>query len=319
MVGVGLAVGLIGAAAAGGLAHRWGLRSGFVDVPDDQLKTHSGSPVPLGGAALMIGVHGGMAAAGVFDVALFLATVMVFLVGIVDDWRGLSPVVRLVGMTGAGAVFASLSDQVIGGLPILTTVLLVMLAVNAVNLLDGLDALAGSVTTIAFLGLAVFAAVQNVANPWMILIVSAALLGFLVWNLPPARLYLGDNGAYVIGLLLVWAVVEAGSDWPSSWVGAALIGVPFLDMAVTVARRLKRGLPLFAGDRDHTYDRLRSRGFSLGAVALVFSGAQAVWMALLIGLVFAIGDRVAILTAIAIGLALVIFEVARAEPAPAKE
>lgn len=313
VVGLGVAVGLIGAVVTGGLVHRWGLRSGFVDRPDDYLKTHTGTPVPLGGFSLMVGVHGGMAMAGFFDIGLFFATAIVFAIGLLDDWKEIPPFVRLAGAATAGIVLVLLSNDVTGGIAGLAVVLLVVLTVNAINLLDGLDSLAAGVSAVAFVGLAVYAGVQGVSGVAALLIAPAGLLGFLYWNLPPARLYLGDNGAYVIGVLLVSAVLSAGADLPTSLFAVALIGVPFLDLAATVVRRVIARKPLFVGDRDHSYDRLHMLGVSPAKIGVKFAVAQGLWAAVLIIISLVLGPWLSVFFALVVGvIVIVVFSAALA-------
>src|SRR5690606_20911231 len=126
----------------------------------------------------------------------------------------------------------------------------------------------GSVATVVLVGLAGLSWVLG-GDPswWLPLVGAAALVGFLVWNLPPARLYLGDGGAYVVGVTIAWSVLRAADDWPTALVAVALVGVPFLDLGVAILGRLVARAPVFAGDRSHTYDRLHARGWPVGRVA----------------------------------------------------
>ena len=191
-------------------------------------------------------------------------------------------------------------------LEVLFWVAVAMLAVNAVNLLDGLDALTGSVTAVAAFGLGLFAVAQGVADPWAVLALAGALVGFLYWNIPPARLFLGDNGAYVVGLALVWAAMRASPGRSASLVAAAIVGVPLIDLAVTVVRRVVTRAKVFAGDRDHTYDRLHQAGVTAGAIALLFAAAQALWSVGLVTVSVRMGDRAAVVTAAIAGLVIVV-------------
>lgn len=302
MAFLGFGVAVAASLAVGWLAIVLGKRLGFVDRPDDGLKPHEGSPVPLGGVGVLVGLHVGMVVSGLFDPGLLLATLLIWTVGLYDDMRSISPWLRLAAAGAAGVVLVATTEHVVW--PI-AWVVVVMVAVNSINLLDGLDALAGSVTTVAALGLGWFALVQGVADPWAATMLSGALLGFLFWNLPPARLFLGDNGAYAVGVALAWAAMRASPGRSAALVAVALIGVPILDLAVTVVRRVLSRAELFAGDRDHTYDRLHQLGMSAGVVAILFAGAQLLWMAGLVTVSAQAGIRSAVVTA-ALGGAVIV-------------
>jgi UDP-GlcNAc:undecaprenyl-phosphate GlcNAc-1-phosphate transferase len=240
-------------------------------------------------------------------------------VGVVDDRRGLGPIVRLGAFAGAGLILALPNDRIATTMSVLAAVALVMVTINAVNLFDGLDGLAGSVVAVAALGLTSMAAKQGLAVPWAGVVVAAALVGFLLFNLPPARLFLGDNGAYVAGTTLAWLALRVSEDWSAGAVALAAIGVPVLDLTVTVVRRLRAGAPLFGGDRDHTYDRLHRRGWGPGPVTAVFAAGQLVWSAVVVGTAVMVGDRPAAVVAAVLGLVVVVWfgiRAGRSEPAP---
>lgn len=304
MVFLGTAAALLIALIVGGLAVRYGARSGFVDRPDGDLKPHEGSPVPLGGLGLLVGVHVGLALAGAFDLSLLLATSLVWLVGLIDDARGLSPTSRLLGMMAGSLVLIGFSERNFEPEVAVFWFVAIVVVINAVNLFDGLDALAGTVSIVAILGLAIFGSAQGVPGPWVPMVIAGALLGFLYWNRPQARLYLGDNGAYVLGVLLAWAALSAGEDRMGGVVAVALVGVPLIDLAITVFRRGLSGAPLFSGDRDHTYDRLHDNGLPEKTVALSLSVLQALWIALVIAVAVLFGDLPAAITALAVGVGL---------------
>lgn len=307
-------------AAVCGLALLAGRRFGIFDRPDEDLKPHRGLPVPLGGLGVLVAVHVGLAMAGAWDAALFVATVAVWTLGLVDDLIGLPPWVRLLGIALSGVALAVLADQPIGLVGGLAAVGLVLVTVNAVNLLDGLDGLAAAVSALAAVGLAGFAALQGLADPWSPVILSTALVGFLVWNFPPARMFLGDNGAYVIGVALAWAALRASDgDWQAGLTAAALIGIPLIEMAATIIRRSMRRVALFGGDRDHSYDRLHRGGRSVAGVTAFFVLAQGIWSLLVLALAALTGNQVAWVGAIVVGTAVVLFYELRRETVPEPE
>lgn len=297
-----VAAGAATALTVGGLAVKLGSRWGIVDVADQHLKVHTGSPVPLGGAAVLAGAHVGLAVAGLFDPGLFIASLFIWAVGMIDDLRGLSPLVRLVGALGAGVLLVIISFSSTEVFQIGFWVVAVVVAVNAINLFDGLDALVGSVTTITFLALAWFTVVQHAGELVAGVILAAVMLGVLFWNRPPARMFLGDNGAYVVAMLIVWSAEQASPDFGAGVVAMSLLGMPLIDLGSTVLRRRLSGSPLFSGDRDHTYDILHKRGMGMGRVAVVFLVLQAVWVTIIVVVSEFAGDRIAAGVALALGV-----------------
>jgi len=289
--GIQLVVTLVGvvviAWAVGWAMIALGSRTGLVDRPDDDLKLHEGAVPPLGGLAVFAGVLAGSVALGQLDIGLGAAAILVVGVGLVDDVGTLSPRLRLVAELIAALLFVALSPAIDGyGFgSVALIVLIAVVAMNAVNLIDGIDGLAGSVSAITAVGLALLA-VQQAGVPEIAAVTAAALFGFLLWNRHPARLFLGDNGAYLTGLLLVYGIARAapGGAVPDVLLGVAMLGMLLIDLAVTVLRRLRAGRPLFAGDRSHTYDQLRLRGSSTPRVTTVFAVVQSILVLAVLGI-----------------------------------
>ncbi len=150
----------------------------------------------------------------------------------------------------------------------------VVLLVNAFNMLDGLDALAAGVALVAAAGDAVL--LRGDARS-IALAVAGALAGFLWWNRPPARVYLGDAGAYLLGAVLVLLLASAWRPGESAGVGfgaLALVALPVIETGLTVTRRLRAGHPLFEGDRGHVYDQLVDRGWSVPRASVAFASVE---------------------------------------------
>jgi UDP-GlcNAc:undecaprenyl-phosphate/decaprenyl-phosphate GlcNAc-1-phosphate transferase len=133
---------------------------------------------------------------------------------------------------------------------------------NAVNMVDGMDGLAGALAVISGLGMAAVILVTDRQEAFA-LVVAGAALGFLIHNLPPARLFLGDNGAYFLGAALSIAVLAAGRTIPALAGRASCLGLFLLDLVLAIARRAIGRTPLLPGDRGHFYDQLLARGFSV--------------------------------------------------------
>lgn len=255
----------------GALAIRRGAAWGYVDVPDDELKPHVVPAVPLGGVGVFLGVHSALLVSGNLDGWLLAGTTILLGLGLADDRLDLNPVVRLGVETlagivlGLGAAGASWHAALIA--------ILVVVAVNAVNLFDGLDGLAAGAGVFAALGVS-WLAMVGLGSPTFGLILAAALVGFLRWNWHPAHLFLGDNGAYVLGGLLAYGIASVASGSVELMVEAGILGVFLLDLVVTVLRRASRGNALFGGDRMHLYDRLAAAGLAIPVVVGIAVATQ---------------------------------------------
>ncbi len=303
---VGLVLALAVALAVSAAALRLGPRLGYLDVPDDPLlKAHQVPAVPLGGVAIFLGVHLGMAVTGRVDLGLMAASGLVLALGLVDDRLGVSPVVRLLIESAAGVVLVLVAAVPLapGPLGLVAGTVLVVVCVNAVNLFDGLDGLAGSSAMVAAIGLSWLGAARGLEGSFGLML-AAALAGFLVYNWHPARIFLGDNGAYVVGLFLAYGIMRVSPQGLGLGllVAAGLLGVFALDLAVTVLRRRLNGRPLFAGDRSHVYDQLRDRGVPVWRVALSAAAAEGAFVVLVLAIDRLVSEPVA-LAILAVGVA----------------
>ncbi|MGH2722680.1 MAG: hypothetical protein ACRDI0_00165 [Actinomycetota bacterium] len=267
-----------------------GLALALVDHPAEGLKIHRAPVSVLGGVAVVGAATVAVAIASrPLPAAAVAAVAVVLAAGLVDDVRPLPWWARLASQAAAGGVLAA------GGLTLGTTglvgaialVVAVVACANAVNLTDGQDALAGGLAAIAALCLAMIG--WRVGAPLVVglaLALAGALTGFLLWNRPPARIFLGNGGAYAVGTLLVLlatGVTGRGGWWGLVASGVAL-GVFVFELTFTVIRRLVAGQALTSGDRAHSYDvmaalvgRTRSTavywGLGLGAAALAVAVA----------------------------------------------
>ena len=257
----------------------------FVDLPDEELKTHTSPIPPVGGIGVFVGLHAGLIIVGRFDAGLLAATAVLLAVGLVDDRVGLSAPLRLFLEVGAGIALGAFAE-----LPgplwarVLLAAVLVTVAANAVNLIDGLDGLSGSTAGIAAIGLAVLSQTRGTLGVAAAVMLAGALAGFLALNWKPARIFLGDGGAYVVGATLAYAMLLSvppevaftpDVGLPMLLLATAMLGVIGLDLFVTLTRRRTAGQALFAGDRSHVYDQLRDRGWSVTRVVVVAGIVQA--------------------------------------------
>jgi UDP-GlcNAc:undecaprenyl-phosphate GlcNAc-1-phosphate transferase len=273
-----------------------GSRLGLVDHPGE-LKIHA-KPVPLtGGPVVVFAVLLAVGLTGHGAPWIAAATGLALAGGMVDDARTLPPWIRLVVQTAAGALLVA------GGLRLVplgwfggpALVLVTVACCNAVNMIDGQDGLAGGLGAAAALGLAgVLASFGHSAA--LPLAVAGALVGFVIWNRPPARVFLGDGGAYAVGVLLAASASLATADgWHGLLAASASLGVFAYELISSILRRLTSATAAMGGDRNHSYDRLASRLGSRARSTLVMFGLGAI--ASLVGIAT---DRVGRVAAVAL-------------------
>jgi len=273
------------------VASRLAARVGLVDQPREDRFHRSPTPI-LGGVAVVGGllVVATVVAAAASEaraklLVALLGAVVLGGFGLVDDARGLGPGIRLLAEAGAaGALWlvgvkAGIFD--VPTLDLALTIVWVIAIVNAVNMVDNMDGLAGSVTMVSALGIAAIAGLQGdylVAS--FALAVSGASAGFLVFNFPPAKIFLGDAGSMALGFLLAALGLQLDlkikDPFPRATVLVLLVAVPLFDLTVVVIARLLRRDPPWLGSTDHTSHRLARSGVSHRGVAATFMVAQAI-------------------------------------------
>jgi UDP-GlcNAc:undecaprenyl-phosphate/decaprenyl-phosphate GlcNAc-1-phosphate transferase len=232
---------------------------GLVDRPDpDPLKIHR-TPTPRsGGLALATGL-----AAAAFikepSIALALGGAAALGLGVIDDRRGLSPAVRLLTEVVIAGTTASVILREAGWLWVALGAVVIVVAISAANLFDGLDGLLSGAGLLTACGLALLA--TGPAQSWL-LAIGGCLAGFLIHNRPPARIFLGDGGAYLVGVTLGMGLAGLAPD-PNRFLGGMLaFGLIGADLLLTIVRRWRQRRPLLVGDRSHLYDQLTDRGWS---------------------------------------------------------
>lgn len=273
------------------------LSRGLLDVPNER-SSHK-VPTPRGGgAAITVTAMTGFAvlvALHRLDFAVFAALaggLAVAAVGFVDDRHALPAVVRLCAhVTAALWALAWL-----GGLPALRVaghlislgafgtvvgVLGIVWVLNLFNFMDGIDGLAATEATfVAWSGAALTAAASGssgVAAP--ALIFGASCLGFLRWNWPPARIFMGDVGSGYLGYVIAVLALAATRENPVAlWAWLILGGVFFVDATMTLLRRLLRGERTYQAHRSHAYQWLARRWGSHRKVTLAVVAVNLVWL-----------------------------------------
>ena len=256
-----------------------------LDVPDEGRKRQT-TPIPrLGGVALMLASALGVMAILLLEPArafewfpILMGTVLMYALGLWDDLHRLGAKKKLVGQILIGTLVTSLGLQIekfslpgygtveLGGWSAPVTVLWLTAIPNIVNLIDGFDGLAGGLGLFMSLtlGLVGFFS-EHFGLAWFAFMMAGALMGFLIFNFPPARIYLGDGGAYLIGFTI--AALSVSSSHKGSVAAALLVtvvglGLPILDTSFALMRRAMRGFPLFHADDEHLHHRLERMGIS---------------------------------------------------------
>jgi UDP-GlcNAc:undecaprenyl-phosphate GlcNAc-1-phosphate transferase len=255
-------------------------RAGVVDRPGP-LKPQNKAVPYLGGVAVFAAATVG-AAVGRPSVMGPMAGALVL--GVLDDRFDLPPWLRLLGQVAVGAGVAAVAPTRLGGFGgAVAVAAATVVLMNGVNFLDGLDALAGGVVAVTCIG---FAVVLHHGGRNLALASAAALAGFLVFNRPPARVYLGDGGAYLLGATLALLLATAWSPavrFPVSVASVILAAVPAAEVAFAVVRRLRGRHGITEGDRRHPYDLAVARGWPRPVAAGSYVGAQVALGALALG------------------------------------
>jgi UDP-GlcNAc:undecaprenyl-phosphate GlcNAc-1-phosphate transferase len=309
----------------------------LLDYPDGD-RHHHARPVPrLGGVAVFAGLLvavtlSSFLSPNLADVvpwalplnrALVAACAILFFIGLLDDLRGVSPGLKLIAQTGAAALVVSFGfgiDRVsfipgyefsLGVFSIPVTILWLVGVSNAFNLIDGLDGLAGGVGVIALITIGASAATLGSTRvPLESMALAGALMGFLHYNKPPARIFLGDSGSLVVGFLLAFLAVKGSTT--SAGVVHGLIPIfalsyLLLDTGIAILRRWLRGAPLSRADGRHVHHQLLALGLTpRRAVSVIL--AKATFLAILGLCVTFVPPRMTLaITGIGAAVLLVIF------------
>jgi UDP-GlcNAc:undecaprenyl-phosphate GlcNAc-1-phosphate transferase len=279
---------------------------GWVVQPDSSRHLHT-HPIPrLGGVAIYLAfglviaidwlVPKMMGISPIFSIriaaAIMVPATLVFLLGLWDDFRSLSPKVKFAVQILAAVLLYLEGFRVyrmkalFGGHPIdwaialPLTILWVLWITNAFNLIDGLDGLAaGSALFSTLVVMVVSLAMHSTTITVLSVALAGAILGFLRFNFNPATIFLGDCGSLFLGFMLS-ALALAGSQKAPTMVAVAIpvvsFGLPIMDVGISVLRRFMSGKPLFGADREHIHHKLLKRGLSQREVVLILYAVSAV-------------------------------------------
>jgi UDP-GlcNAc:undecaprenyl-phosphate GlcNAc-1-phosphate transferase len=307
---------------------RWfSTRIGAIDRPSDR-KVHANPTPTLGGLAIALGMVAALVAAYFLPefrekftgssqiLGIAAGGVVILFLGVVDDMHDLPAPVKLAGQVFAsgiiflsgvqmkwllqpGGVTIALSEDI----SVLLTIGWLVLMINAVNLVDGLDGLAAGIVSIAATAFFVYTfrlegqgylEASTASAPLIAVVIAGAALGFLRHNFHPARIFMGDSGAMLLGLVLGGATVAGvgtqgiAPDATTSdvflayfplLIPLAVIAIPLLDVFFAVVRRARRRRSVVQADKEHLHHRLMDLGHGHRQAVIVMY----IWSALAAG------------------------------------
>lgn len=320
-----MAVSVVATALSVPPLRRLSVRANAMAVPSDRSVHARATPV-LGGTSLLIGVLAGVVTATFlpeFDalfanpgniVGVMAAAVVMWLTGLVDDLRDISPPAKVAGMVLSGSMLTLVGLTIIyfrvpfvgftvlpPDLSALITVLWVVGMANAVNIIDGLDGLAAGIVAIAAGSFFLYGwrlldvGVLDTSNvgPLVAIVTVGVCVGFLPFNFNPASIFMGDSGALMLGVLLASSTVAVGgqSDDPFSgqaWfffaplvIPLVILAVPLADTVFAILRRATKRQGVATADKQHLHHRLMDLGHGHRRAVLIMWA----WTAVLSGFV----------------------------------
>ena len=292
---------------------RAAVRLKAIDQPSDR-KVHPKPTPTLGGVGILMGTLVGLGVAYLIPdfrsvyrdsselQGTLLAALAITAVGLVDDLRSLSAPAKIAGQVLAAGLLVLNGVELLffwfpfgqgiislgSDLAVPLTVLWVLVMVNAVNLIDGLDGLAAGIVVIAAGAFFIWVYAsppplsgQFSAAALLSAVAAGAAIGFLPYNFYPARIFMGDSGAMLLGVLLAAATISgvgrtiqpSGGDIAAFaipvLIPAIVMAVPLADVVLAIFRRVHRGRPVLAPDKDHLHHQLRSIGHTHRRAVLI--------------------------------------------------
>ena len=295
---------ILGLSVTAGLVYvvrRAARRYGWVDAPDELRKIHHKPTTTAAGLAIAGGIVAGtlvLLSTRAFhpwtqvgpDALVWVGGLLLLVTGFVDDVRGLNVKIRFIIQALAAYLLLHAGyyfdipfvegggfEEALYTIPV--TMLWVVGITNAVNLIDGLDGLAGGITAIAFIAMAtVFGLAGHDELVLFASLVVGAIGGFLLFNFNPASVFMGDCGSLFLGYMLAAFTLEHpahSNEWVALLIPAIAVGVPVLDTALAILRRLVERTSVFNPDSNHIHHRLIRHRTERHAVLVAY--AAAVW------------------------------------------
>ncbi len=281
-----LAIAFLFSFAAVPLVRVVAFKIGAVDVPRDKRRMHT-KPIPrMGGLAIYLGfLVSYLCFGGTLEkemLGIIAGASLLVILGILDDRKPIRAIVKLAVQIVAALIpvlmglriefvtginlFSNQTNYVLGALSIPVTVVWIVALTNALNLIDGLDGLAGGISAISAFCLMFVAMVFGSPHcAFALASIAGATIGFLPYNLNPAKIFMGDTGALFLGYMLATLSVDGffKSYAAITFVIPLLVmALPIFDTSFAIFRRMLKGEPIMKPDRSHLHHRLVDMGFS---------------------------------------------------------
>lgn len=289
------------ALAVSPLAIKIAPKIGALDVPKDERRMHE-KPMPrFGGLAIFVGINLSL---GIFlgqdsrILGIMLGGLLIYLIGVYDDLKGLSPQVKLLGQILSALIVCAFDVRIMfitnhftatfgenhlflaGAVSWIITVIWIVGITNTINLIDGLDGLAAGIAAIASLSIAYTAYIHGYYLGTMgMLAIAGGALGFLPFNFHPAKIFMGDGGSLLLGYFLAaMSVVQPakGATLLAVLVPMLVLGLPIFDTAFAILRRTLNKRPIMEADRGHLHHRIMDSGMGQQRSVLTLYGISGV-------------------------------------------
>lgn len=289
-----LLVGLLfGAGSCAGLVRFWPKRARGWDAGDLARKSQASPVLRLGGLGVVVALIAVIPLAALLfgpassrmgePTSLLAVCLLFFVIGLIDDLMPIPAIGKLMFQIGAALVAFGLGFRIelvtepfagnsaeVGGLALPLTVFWLIAIPNLINLVDGIDGVAGGVG-ISLVG--TLAVVAWMSGDWLLFAIClgmiGSLIGFLFFNLPSARVYLGDGGAYLVGAFVALSSIQAsqkGAVAGALFVIVLALALPIADTVFAILRRFFYGFPIWKADSEHIHHRLVTLGVRKGLV-----------------------------------------------------
>ncbi len=259
-----------------------------LDIPNER-KVHK-VPMPrLGGLAIFLSFLLCYMFFGVITtqmLSIIIASIVIIFFGIIDDIKPLKARYKLIGQIIAASIIVFYGDIVLrevyflnyyinfGAATPYITLFFIVGCINAINLIDGLDGLASGISTIYFVTIAIIALITNRIGGLDItlsIIMAGATLGFLVYNFPPAKIFMGDTGSQFLGFII--AVISLlgfkNVTFNSLAVPIIILSIPIFDTLFAILRRFLKGESIGTPDKEHFHHQLLKMKFSVRTTVVI--------------------------------------------------
>ncbi len=246
------------------------------DIPDNRLKPHTAAISNLGGLAVFGGFASGLLLSSLFGlmnsaymVKIISISFFMMGVGLIDDRYDIGEFKLIAqALSGVFIYFAGFHISFLSGelIKFISTIFIVILSCNSLNLIDGADGLAAGIVSIAsFFFIVLFILSGSDEGVIVSLILLSSSAAFLIFNLSPAIIYLGNSGSLFWGVVIAMMMMAYPSSMKISSLLApvAIFAIPIADTTLSFCRRVMNGRSVFKGDRNHFYDHFMKNGFSL--------------------------------------------------------